>query len=360
MEQKQPISICIITKNECDVLKQCLTRLAPYAQAAGHEIVVVDTGSTDSTIGMCHSFTESIYEFPWIHDFSAARNFAAEKAKNDWILCIDSDEYITVWDEKQLQAQLNANPKGIGGFSLLCTCGFGPNQYDSISKVYRLYNRNYYHFERPIHEQINPFNPALGHPCFMTTIEADHYSYSGTLEKLSAKALRNIELLKKELDTNPHDPYILFQLGQSYYMMDDFETAYYYYDLGLAEDVDPRMDYVHTMVVSYGYTLINLKQYQKALDLEGVYDTFGNRADFVFLMGMIYLNNGLFEDAIVQFQKATTFDTAEVVGANSFRAWHNLGVIYECAGFPTEAIKYYEKCGDFAPAKERLRILQNA
>ncbi|MBP3421806.1 MAG: glycosyltransferase [Lachnospiraceae bacterium] len=359
MKQKQPISICIITKNECNVLKECLERLFPHVQNAEHEIVVVDTGSTDDTVGMCRTYTNSIYEFPWIHDFSAARNFAAQKAKNDWILCIDSDEYITSWDEDNLQQQINHNPQGIGGFSLLCTCGFGPNQYQSLSKVYRLYNRKYYQFERPIHEQINPFDSALGHPCFMTALTADHYSYSGSPEELSAKSKRNIELLEKELTQNPHDPYVLFQLGQSYYMVEDFEKALYYYDLGLSKDVDPRMDYVHTMVVSYGYTLINLKQYQRALDLEGIYDTFGHRADFVFLMGMIYLNNGLFEDAILQFQKATTYDTAEVVGANSFRAWHNIGVIYECAGFPEEAIKHYQKCGDFAPAKERLNILQN-
>lgn len=359
MEQKQPISICIITKDECNVLEECLKRLSLYAQNAGHEIVIVDTGSTDNTIAMCRAYTDSIYEFPWIHDFSAARNYASKKAKHDWILCIDSDEYITFWDEDDLQQQIRKNPKGIGGFSMLCTCGFGVNQYQSLSKVYRLYNRNYFHFERSIHEQINPFNSALGHPCFIIAIEADHYSYSGSPEKLSAKSQRNIKLLEQELSQNPHDPYILFQLGQSYYMVENFEKALYYYDLGLSEDVDPRINYVHTMVVSYGYTLLNLKQYRKALDLENIYDTFGNRADFVFLMGMIYMNNGFFEDAILQFQKATTYDTAEVIGANSFRAWHNIGVIYECTGFPKEAMEHYKKCGDFGPARERLHILQN-
>ena len=82
MKQKHPISICIITKNECNVLKECLERLFPHVQNVGHEIVVVDTGSTDDTVGMCRTYTNSIYEFPWIHDFSAARNFAAQKAKN--------------------------------------------------------------------------------------------------------------------------------------------------------------------------------------------------------------------------------------------------------------------------------------
>lgn len=357
MAENHSISICIITKNESSLLKQCLECLTPYAKGGGHEILVVDTGSTDDTLEMCKAFTNSIYEFPWINDFSAARNFAAKHAAHDWILCIDSDEFITSWNEQNLQVQIAKYPKAIGGFLRISTCGFGPNQYDSNDKVYRMYNRKYFHFESPIHEQLEPFNSGLGHPCFMLDIKADHFSYSGSPEKLMAKSERNIRLLKEELQKKPHDPYLLFQLGQSYYMIEDFETALHYYDLGLAEDVDPRLDYVNTMVVSYGYALLNLKQYKKALDLEGIYDTFGNRADFVFLMGMVYLNNGLFEDAVNQFHKATTFETAEVVGANSFRAWHNLGVIYECSGYPDKAVQYYKKCGDFAPAMERLRAL---
>ncbi len=357
MAENHSISICIITKDESSLLKQCLERLKPHAQCGGHEILVVDTGSRDDTIEMCKAYTESVYEFPWINDFSAARNFAAEHAVNDWILCIDSDEFITSWNEQDLQNRISKHEKAIGGFSLLCACGTKANRYDSNAKVYRLYNRKHFHFERPIHEQLEPFSPELGHPCFMLDIKADHFSYSGSPEELMAKSKRNIRLLKEEHRKNPHDPYLLFQLGQSYYMIEDFETALYYYDLGLAEDVDPRLDYINTMVVSYGYTLLNLKQFKKALDLEGVYDTFGNRADFVFLMGMIYLNNGFFEDAVAQFKKATTFDTAEVVGANSFRAWHNLGVIYECSGYKDKAIQYYKKCGDFAPSMERLRAL---
>lgn len=360
MAQKQFISVCIITKNESPVLKQCLERLSPHVQKGGHEIVVVDTGSDDDTIEMCRSFTDKIYTFPWINDFAAARNFAASKATHNWILCIDSDEFITKWDENSLQTLTGAYPRAVGGFSLYCTCGSGEKQYETRSKVYRLYNRRYFQFERPIHEQLAPLEPAIGHPTFSLDIEARHLSYAGSAKELAAKSERNISLLKEELAKDPHDPYVLFQLGQSYYMIEDFETALYYYDLGLAEDVDPMLNYVNTLVVSYGYTLLNLKQYQKALELEGVYDVFGGKADFVFLMGMIYLNNGFLDDAVAQFQKATTFDEAEVIGANSFRAWHNLGVIYECAGYPEEAIKYYEKCGEFAPTKERLKFLSDA
>ena len=45
--------------------------------------------------------------------------------------------------------------------------------------------------------------------------------------ELMAKSKRNIGLLKEELQKNPHDPYLLFQLGQSYYMIEDFKEAHY-------------------------------------------------------------------------------------------------------------------------------------
>lgn len=356
--QSTPISICIITKNECDTLRQCLTCLKPYADAVKHEIVVVDTGSTDNTVEMCKEFTDKIYYFEWINDFSAARNYAAEKASHDWILCIDSDEFVTEWDEKELQEHIRTKLNIIGNIIQSNTCGFGQKKYLSNDQASRLYNKSFYFFNRPIHEQLEPFSANTGHHYTLLKITVRHMSYAGTPQELQKKAQRNIDLLKKELIKAPHDPYTLFQLGQSYYMIEDFKSALYYYDLGLAEDVDPRLGYVHTMVTSYGYTLLELKQYQKALELEGIYDVFGDRADFVFLMGLIYLNNALFDDAVAQFKKATTFSYATVDGANSYRAWHNLGVIYECSGHKDLAISYYKKCGNFEPAKKRLEILQ--
>lgn len=357
MADNTPISICIITKNECETLKKCLKHLKPYADAGNHEIVIVDTGSTDNTVEMCKEFTDKIFFFEWIKDFSAARNYAAEKASNDWILCIDSDEYVTEWDEKSIQDASSHSPNTIGNLQLKNTCGYGVNQYNTYSKLARFYNKKIFHFKQPIHEQLFPYEHMTKRLFFDIKIELDHHSYAGSPEELKSKSDRNISLLLKEYKKNPHDPYILFQLGQSYYMIEDFKTANHFYSLGLAEDVNPELDYVHTMVVSYGYTLINLKQYKKALELEGLYETFGTRADFVFLMGIIYLNNGLFDDAISQFEYATTFETAEVIGANSFRAWYNIGVILECAGMNNPAIEYYKKCGDYEPAKKRLSIL---
>ncbi|MDE6749529.1 MAG: glycosyl transferase family 2, partial [Lachnospiraceae bacterium] len=184
-----------------------------------------------------------------------------------------------------------------------------------------------------------------------------HIGYDGTEDEMREKSKRNITLLEKELETHGADPYIYYQLGQSYRKLHDFETAFRYLDLGLSMDVDPALDYVQNMVESYGYTLLDLRRNQDALGLLDIYDEFATRADFVFLIGLIYMNNGFLDQAINEFKKATTMEEFAVEGVNNYKAYYNIGVIYECTGYTKEAIASYRKCGDYLPAKARIQQL---
>lgn len=85
------ISVCLIVKNEEAVLGRCLDCLKPIAD----EIVVVDTGSADRTKEIAAAYTDKIYDFAWISDFSAARNFAFSKTQMDYIYSADADEVLT-------------------------------------------------------------------------------------------------------------------------------------------------------------------------------------------------------------------------------------------------------------------------
>ena len=84
---KVPISVCIIAKNEEKYIEECLRKLKPY----GFEIVVADTGSTDATKEIASRYADKVVDFTWINDFSAARNFCAKQASNNWILALDCD-----------------------------------------------------------------------------------------------------------------------------------------------------------------------------------------------------------------------------------------------------------------------------
>lgn len=85
------ISLCMIVKNEEKILARCLDSIADLMD----EVVIVDTGSTDATKEIARRYTDKIYDFAWIHDFSAARNFAFSKATGEYIYSADADEVLS-------------------------------------------------------------------------------------------------------------------------------------------------------------------------------------------------------------------------------------------------------------------------
>lgn len=91
------ISVCMIVKNEEAVLARCLDSLRGIAD----EIVIVDTGSTDRTKEIAALYTSRIYDFTWIYDFAAARNFAFSKATKDYIYSADADEVLEETDRQK-------------------------------------------------------------------------------------------------------------------------------------------------------------------------------------------------------------------------------------------------------------------
>jgi len=78
----------MIVKNEEKCLKRCLNSLKDIAD----EIIIVDTGSTDSTKEIAAEFTDKIFDFEWTGSFSDARNYSFSKASCDYIYCADADE----------------------------------------------------------------------------------------------------------------------------------------------------------------------------------------------------------------------------------------------------------------------------
>lgn len=101
------ITVAMIVRNEAHILEQTLTKLTGYYD----ELILVDTGSTDTTKEIAKKFTDNIYDFPWIDDFAAARNCAFDKATQDWIMCIDADDVIEQGKQEQFRAYLDSLDK---------------------------------------------------------------------------------------------------------------------------------------------------------------------------------------------------------------------------------------------------------
>lgn len=92
------ISLCMIVRDEAEVLERCLKSVADICD----EIVIVDTGSTDKTKEIAYKFTNKVLDFKWIDDFSAARNFAFSQATKDYIFWLDADDVLPERDQQKL------------------------------------------------------------------------------------------------------------------------------------------------------------------------------------------------------------------------------------------------------------------
>ena len=355
-----PISVCMIAKNEELHVKKCLQPLA----ALGLEIILVDTGSTDSTIEIASTITPHIHSFTWCDDFAAARNFAISKASHDWILSVDCDEYLQEHDAEAFRNWLNtfcneSRGNTLGQFTLLNMYDTKEGGSQNTEHVTRLFNRRYYKFEGAVHEQLTPLTDA--ERCILDIpLTFLHMGYA-TKEIRTTKANRNISLLLAQIEKEGPSPYLYYQLGQCYFSTDDFLNAASCYETAF-EMVDyPFPHYVQTMMEYYGNCLLSLKKYEAALSLldEPLYSCFSNHADFLFLAGLICMNNALFDRAIEEFLKATECSNYRTEGANSYLAFYNIGVIYECLGNLPEAIAFYQKCEQYGPALTRLTLHEN-
>jgi len=384
------ISVCIITKNEQENIERCLKSLMPYEM----EIIVVDTGSTDNTKDIVQRYTDKVFDFEWCDDFAAAKNFAISKATADYVMVLDSDESIESINEDKLKWLISKYPDKVGRIYRRNTFQKTDSQKENREWINRLFNKKSYHYEGRIHEQIVRYD-GKQYDTFKAPVTIIHTGYDLTEKEKSAKAKRNISLLEKELDRliklfcknnglniceidgielvnyifendsalslilqkDEYLPYILYQLGKGYYMAMDYPKACDCFSYALSFDLNPKLEYVTDAVETYGYALVNADRADEALMFENIYNEFGNTADFQFLMGIIYMNNERFDDAVSEFLKATKHKECRNVGSNSYLAYYNIGVIYECLGDVDKAISYYRRCGNYKQAKDRLAVL---
>lgn len=353
-----PVSICVIAKNEEKHMDNFLSAIQNFMGTYPYEIVIADTGSTDRTVEIARKYTDKIFSFPWINDFSAARNFSISQASSDWVLILDCDEYISGGDSRSFDWAATKYPSAVGMITLHNRYELDGFHSSSTEQLGRFFNRKIYHYESTIHEQVCPIDKETAYQRVELSLTIDHHGYSGTPEQLAAKAKRNNALLFKALEENPTDPYIYFQLGQSFNMIHDAEKACYYFGKGMDYATDPKLVYVQMMITGYGYALLALKRNEDALLLENLYDDFSDSADYVCMLGLIYLRNGQILKAMKEFLKATTMPDGHVEGVNSFIPTYNMGCVNEVLGDTENALKLYRKCGNFPPALERLAELE--
>lgn len=297
------ISICIITKNEEKNIERCLRSFQKY----DFELIVVDTGSTDQTKTVAYKYTPYVYDFEWCDDFAAAKNYAISKATQEYVMVIDSDEYLEDIDIQTLNRLVRENPDKVGRIKRVNTFIRDGIAQENTERINRVFSKKMFCYEGRIHEQVVAVK-GNNYETYMLPVRIGHSGYDMPEKELKEKAQRNIRLLdlelknlinekiKKQGDVREEDtqkclelllenlqqenvfavtlqkddrlPYVLYQLGKGYCMAKEYVKACLYFSAALSFDLNPQLEYVIDMVEAYGYALINSKQADKALFLK--------------------------------------------------------------------------------------------
>jgi len=354
-----PISVCIIGKNEEKNIERCLAPLMPY----GFEIIYVDTGSTDRTRELAAKYTNHIYDFEWIGDFSAARNFSLSKSSHNYVLVLDCDEYLTGLDLDGLCAAIEAHPKGVGQILRRSYTGDQQGQSFSTERIDRLFHRRNYHYIYLIHEQVADIRAnRTDYERYDVPVEVDHVGYVGSMDEKRLKTERNNALLFKEIERNPTEPYFYFQVAQSYNLIDDYENACNYYRKAFELPLNPDNLWVHVMAENFINACVQTGRTEEALALyTPVYDSYSTDAGFLCCMGTLYLNQTPPQPrkAMAEFLSLLRMPPNPEQQNYMPIALYGMGFCNEMLGNFPAAVDFYRKSADkaYAPAIEKLAAL---
>ncbi|SFK72147.1 Tetratricopeptide repeat-containing protein [Paenibacillus sp. 1_12] len=161
------ISLCMIVKDEEDSLGRCLDSV----QTLVDEIIIVDTGSTDKTKEIAAQYNAKIYDFVWINDFAAARNYSFSLATMDYIWWLDADDVLLEGDQQKLLQLKSTFDTSIDSLAMNYHLNSGPDGQATFSmKRNRIVRRScgfqwhgFVHEYLVVHGKVVPTDIAITH-----------------------------------------------------------------------------------------------------------------------------------------------------------------------------------------------------
>lgn len=355
------INLVMIVKDEERSLRRCLEAVKPLVD----RMIVADTGSTDRTVEIAQSMGAEVWNFSWVDDFSAARNFSLEQSDGDWNLVLDADEYLRPVSRENLERELSSR-KGMWVGGLLRYDEYRDEESVSVSSsvLPRVLPKGV-RYTGQIHEQ-----PEGDYPCYRVGLSVDHDGYLYT-----DKGERNLPYLRHAVEEHPEDGYYRFQIASTLRNLKRLEESLahfreFYRLSGRNEAYRPGG------VVLYLYTLLDLGGMNCLDEAAGIVEQedgyLGGFADYCFVRGLFYMKRvlsdvGRYIALLPNIEKSylRCLEIGErpemggVVGTGSYKAAYNLGAWYEVSGQTERAEKYYRMAAEqsYGPAMERLKTI---
>ena len=311
------LSIGMIVRDGEQYLDQCLAALQPIFKELDAELIIADTGSVDNTVEIAKKYTDNVFYFEWINDFSAARNATLERAQGEWFMYIDQDEVAVdctglinffksgEYKKYNTGAYVQRNLKRLDD----------PTKYSDFRQVIAAKRTPELRFVNEFHEVLNPLRAPLKFLDFIVMHYGFAYSGEGGEERAKAKSERNLKGLFDELEHTIGEPRVTIykQISDCYATIGEHELAIKYLDMGM-ERLD-RSD-IGTSIMYYDakiHVLLWQQRFDEIIELSEEYfdvsvnpfhtKDFSSDCGIRACTGTAYYALGQYRDAIGQFVK---------------------------------------------------------
>ncbi len=382
----------MIVKDEDKFLEKCLSGIKDLVD----EIIIVDTGSKDTTVEIAKKFTTKIFSIEWPNSFAKARNFSLQKASGDWILILDADELISEKDFKKIKEIVKED---VDGYIILqrnytndtSYAGFivNDNKYEESknylgyfhSPLVRLFKKGYV-FEGKVHEAVEPSIERNNGKIVKTDIPIHHYGFirkdkdkaqyldlakeKGTDLKgffdVGMENMRNanykeaVVAFRSAFQKDKDNARIAYNLAAAYLKDKNNEAAINHLELFLRENNTTfsenkkwKVDIYCNLAVAYQ----NTKQFDKALKrLKEGLDIDGNNINIVKNLGSTYFMMGNYKEAMRHFSILL-----KVIPKDS-SLHYNLGLCFAKIGNKELMVAAFKKAIEYNhPNSEELKKL---
>ncbi len=200
------LSIGMLVSNHIQYIEKCMEGLKPLLDNTNSELIILDTvgpEKSDGSIGVCRKYTDKIYRFEWVNDFSAARNELIKHSRGEWFMYQDDDEWFE--DVAEFIEFFNGPDVHKYNCGFYLTKDYTNDGCSSMGQAGRMVRRKPdTHMVGRVHETFNEANyPGKQFSCF-----TNHMGYFyQTEEEHRAKLKRNLSILNDEIEKEGINPY---------------------------------------------------------------------------------------------------------------------------------------------------------
>lgn len=345
-------SLCMIVKNEEDVLKRCLNSIYDLAE----EIIIVDTGSLDQTKEIAQQFTKNVFDFLWCDDFSKARNFAFSKASCPYLMWLDADDVLSLSEHAKLKKFLIDTKEPFDILMMKYNTGFDEDENPTFSyyreRIVKNDPQNLFH--GVIHEAITPHGTIL-----YQDIAIDHKKVHVQDNE------RNLRILKNQKENVGLTPREQYYFARELYYHGQYEDAIKELNSFLEDNrgwIENNIDACR--IKGHCYRLLG-KQKEAFLAYCESFFYKSPRSEVLCDIAYHFFENNNFQDAIFWYELAAKQTPDETSGAfvekdcYGFIPYLQLCVCYDRLNDRKKAIYYNELAGFIKPNNEKYLYNRN-